>query len=88
MPPHDLDGSGKLRALRDTSTSKQNAMFSSAIRIVDAGDVDVSLDAAVTRERITTHARSIIDQGVLLASIGGDHSISFPLLVHSRNMSR
>ena len=84
------------RALRDASTRfgwlgeaagssgyfdiEQNVMFLSGIRIVDAGDVDVRLDAAVTRERITAHARSIIAQGVLLASIGGDHSISFPLL--------
>lgn len=84
------------RALRDASTRfgwlgepegssgyfdiGQNAMFLSGIRIVDAGDVDVTLDAAVTRERITAHARSIVNRGVLLASIGGDHSISFPLL--------
>src|SRR6185437_2635877 len=84
------------RALRDASTRfgwlgepagssgyfdiGQNAMFLSGIRIVDAGDVDVTLDATVTRERITAHARSIIDRRVLLASIGGDHSISFPLL--------
>ena len=52
----------------------------SGIRMVDAGDVDVRLDPAVTRERTTAHARSIIDRGLLLASIGGDHSVSFPLL--------
>ena len=40
------------------------------VRLVDAGDVDVRLDPAVTRERITAHARSIIDRGLLLASIG------------------
>lgn len=84
------------RALRDASTRfgwlgepggssgyfdiGQNAVFLSGVRMVDAGDVDVRLDAAVTRQRTTAHARSIIDRGLLLASIGGDHSISFPLL--------
>ena len=58
----------------------KNATFLSGIRMVDAGDVDVRLDAAMTRNRITAHARSIIDRGLLLASIGGDHSVSFPLL--------
>lgn len=84
------------RALRDASTRfgwlgepttssgyfdiGQNVTYMSGIRMVDAGDVDVRLDAAVTRERTTAHARSIIDRGLLLASIGGDHSVSFPLL--------
>lgn len=84
------------RALRDASTRfgwlgdpagssgffdiGKQATFLSGIRMVDAGDVDVRLDPAVTRERTTAHARSIIDRGLLLASIGGDHSVSFPLL--------
>jgi agmatinase len=55
-------------------------MFMSGVRIVDAGDVDVRIDTAVTHERITSHARSIVDRGLLLASIGGDHSVSFPLV--------
>ena len=49
-------------------------------RMVDAGDVDVSLDDGITRERITDHARRILASGALLASIGGDHSVSFPLI--------
>jgi agmatinase len=40
----------------------------------------VRLDSAVTRQRITSHARSLLDRGILLASIGGDHSVSFPLV--------
>lgn len=52
----------------------------SGVRLVDAGDVDVGIDATVTRERITTHVRSILDRGLLLASIGGDHSVSFPIV--------
>jgi agmatinase len=54
--------------------------FLSGIRILDAGDVDVLLEPAETRERTTAHAGSIIDRGLLLASIGGDHSVSFPLI--------
>lgn len=58
----------------------QDARLLSGVRIVDAGDVDVGLDAAVTRERITSHARALLDRGLLLASIGGDHSVSFPVV--------
>jgi agmatinase len=47
---------------------------------VDAGDVDVHLEAETTRERTTTHALSIIEHDIMLASIGGDHSVSFPLI--------
>ena len=42
--------------------------------------MDVSLDEAVTRVRITQHASKIIETDALLASIGGDHSVSFPLI--------
>lgn len=63
----------------------RDVMLLSGIRMVDTGDVDVTLDAAVTRERITSHARSLLDRGLLLTSIGGDHSISFPLLAAFEN---
>jgi agmatinase len=49
-------------------------------KMIDAGDVDVSLDEETTRSRITEHARRIVDSGCVLASIGGDHSVSFPLI--------
>jgi agmatinase len=57
-----------------------NAKYMPDVRMVDAGDVDVRLDATEARGRITAHARSLVDRGVMLASIGGDHSISFPLI--------
>ena len=50
------------------------------VRLVDAGDVDVHLEAEITRERTTTRALSIVEHGIMLASIGGDHSVSFPLI--------
>lgn len=58
----------------------EDAMLLKGVRMVDAGDVDVGIDAAVTRERITAHARSLLARDVLLASIGGDHSVSYPLV--------
>lgn len=58
----------------------QNSTLMSGVRMVDVGDVDVGLDAGVTRERITSYARSLLTRDLLLASIGGDHSVSFPLV--------
>lgn len=54
--------------------------FLAGRRILDAGDVDVSLDEGITRARVTEHARKILDRGALLVTIGGDHSVSFPLI--------
>jgi agmatinase len=54
--------------------------FLAGRRILDAGDVDVSLDEGITRARVTEHAAKILQRGTLLAAIGGDHSISFPLI--------
>ncbi|MGH9616465.1 MAG: arginase family protein [Acidobacteriaceae bacterium] len=84
------------RALRDASTRfgwlgdpvgssgyfdvGENVTFMSGVRMGDAGDVDVRLDASITRQQTTAHARSIVDRGLFLASIGGDHSISLPLV--------
>jgi agmatinase len=48
--------------------------------LIDSGDVDVSLDEHVTRDRVTAAARRIVETGAVLASIGGDHSITFPLI--------
>jgi agmatinase len=84
------------RALRDASTRfgwlgestgtkgffdiDAGQTFLAGKRVVDAGDVDVSLDEGVTRACITQHASKIVETGALLASIGGDHSVSFPLI--------
>lgn len=58
----------------------RNVTVMPGVRMIDAGDVDVGIDASATRKRISSHARSILDHGLLLASIGGDHSISFPIV--------
>jgi arginase family enzyme len=79
------DASSRFRWLGELARSSgyfdigRNAFLLSRVRMVDVGDVDVTLDTAVTCERIAAHARSLIDCDLLLASIGGDHSISFPL---------
>lgn len=84
------------RALRDASTRfgwlgepegtvgyfdiGTNTSHLAGVRMVDTGDVDVHLEAEVTRERITQRALPVVENGILLASIGGDHSVSFPLI--------
>lgn len=52
-----------------------------ALNIVDYGDVSViAVDIRATMERITAELKSILDQDVTVVSLGGDHSISLPLL--------
>jgi arginase family enzyme len=60
-----------------------NQKFMAGVRMIDVGDVDVHLDPDRTRERITTHARSLVDRGMMLVSIGGDHSVTYPLAGNS-----
>jgi agmatinase len=50
------------------------------VRIVDAGDVDVSLDAEVTRRAVTAAVRNLLENGAMPVVLGGDHSISFPAI--------
>ena len=59
--------------------------FLAGKRIVDAGHVDVSLDEGITRARTTELARKFLETGAVLASIGGDHSVSFPLIAAFEN---
>jgi len=61
-------------------------IFLAGRRILDAGDVDVSLDEGVTRSRIAEHARKLVNRERLLATIGGDHSVSFPLISAFENL--
>jgi agmatinase len=86
------DASARFGWLGEPSNSKgffdivTGQTFLAGKRIVDAGDVDVSLDEGITRSRTTAHARKILDTGALLASIGGDHSVSFPLIAAFENL--
>lgn len=75
------------RAIREQSmllwgynNSQEVAPFKQ-LRIADLGDADiVPPDIRVTHQEIEKKATSIIETGSLLVSIGGDHSISLPLL--------
>ncbi len=51
------------------------------LRLADAGDVDLpSLEPELARERITAAARLVRARARLPVFLGGDHSVSFPLL--------
>lgn len=75
------------RAIREQSmllwgynNAQQVAPFK-ALRIADLGDVDVvPPDIIATHLEIERAASRIIETGSLLISLGGDHSISLPLL--------
>jgi agmatinase/guanidinopropionase len=52
-----------------------------ALEIVDYGDVEViPVDISATMGAITTEVDTILGQGVTVVSLGGDHSITLPLL--------
>jgi agmatinase/guanidinopropionase len=52
-----------------------------ALEIVDYGDVEViPVDISATMRAITAEVSAILEQGVTVVSLGGDHSITLPLL--------
>ncbi|HET6425364.1 MAG TPA: agmatinase [Planctomycetaceae bacterium] len=75
------------RALREQSlllwgynNAQQVAPFS-ALKVVDAGDVAViPVDVMATHHAIEAHAAGWLNAGVKLITLGGDHSISLPVL--------
>ncbi|WP_010587792.1 agmatinase [Schlesneria paludicola] len=75
------------RAIREQSmllwgynNSQRVAPFKQ-LRIADLGDADVvPPDIRATHQEIEKKATAIVESGSLLVSIGGDHSISLPLL--------
>lgn len=82
------------RAIRQQSlllwgynNAQQVSPFKS-LAIVDAGDVDVvPPDIKATHDEIERNAGLILDDGARLIGIGGDHSISLPLLrAHAKRL--
>lgn len=75
------------RAIREQSlllwgynNAQQVAPFEK-LRIVDLGDVDViPVDVQATHTAIQARAHSVLLAGATLLTLGGDHSISLPLL--------
>ena len=57
-----------------------NSTWMKGVRIADAGDVDVSLDAERTREAIISAISALRRTGAMPVVLGGDHSITFPVL--------
>src|SRR5439155_1033569 len=50
------------------------------VRMADCGDVFVAGgDVDLSHRRMTEVSRKIADRGALVAAVGGDHSISFPI---------
>ena len=77
-------GPGHVRAssklLRDYNPVQDIAPFATQ-QVVDAGDLSCnpfSIDEAV--EQIDAGARSVVERGAKLMTIGGDHTIALPLL--------
>ncbi len=56
------------------------------LQIVDYGDIDVvPVDIHATMQAITSEVDAILEKGVAVAALGGDHSITLPLLrAHAR----
>ncbi len=58
-----------------------NVFPTQELKIVDYGDVEViPVDIIATMDRITDEVKSILQRDVTVIALGGDHSISLPLL--------
>lgn len=75
------------RAIREQSlllwgyNNAQNVAPFRSLKVVDYGDVDVvPPDIRATHEQIQRAATGILEAGCRLLTLGGDHSISLPLL--------
>ena len=60
------------------------------LSVIDYGDLEViPVDIRTSMESITQQANKILEQQVTMISLGGDHSISLPLLrAHSKKFGR
>jgi agmatinase len=57
----------------------QRKRFLKGVRMVDAGDVDITYyDFELNRRKMTTSIEAILDRGTFPVLIGGDHSVTFP----------
>ena len=75
------------KAIRSASTLCRNYSLQmkvgvyEALRCVDAGDVDVNtFDFRQTFERIQAKVAGLMDRGMAVVSLGGDHSVLLPIL--------
>jgi formimidoylglutamase len=64
-----------------TTYSSDDDRGMEGLRVADIGDVVVTLtDMAATFARITTAIAGLVRRGIVPVSIGGDHSVAFPIL--------
>jgi arginase len=71
------------QALRSPSSNSWNERgddLSTDDVLVDAGDLSLPQDAAAARQAIEEGVRAILREGRRLLVLGGDHSITFPVL--------
>lgn len=64
-----------------TTYSTSTGALMSDLRAADVGDVDVVLtDMATTFARVRAAVTAFVERGTVVVAVGGDHSLSFPLL--------
>lgn len=75
------------RAIREAWTEEeQNAWtelginLEEALIMVDLGDLNVACDYSGASERIESHIFSVLEKGAVPIVLGGDHSISYPVV--------
>ena len=87
----------RLRESRSDGTSagwfdiETERHYLEGLRLADCGDVLLAPgDVQLSLERITEASRRIAERGAIVAAVGGDHSISFPVgrLLSLSNASR
>ena len=69
-----------LRSPSSNSFNERGDDLASAEVLADAGDLDLSCDAAEARERIELAVRNILFSSSKPLLLGGDHSVTYPIL--------
>ena len=71
----------RLGLVNYTTFSSAEARGMEALRAADIGDVEVTLtDMAATFARVTSVVAGLVGRGIVPVSVGGDHSIAYPLI--------
>ncbi|WP_431280737.1 agmatinase family protein [Humitalea sp. 24SJ18S-53] len=71
----------RLGLVNYTTFSSADGRGMEALRAADIGDVLITLtDMATSFDRVTETAAALVRRGIVPVSIGGDHSIAYPLI--------
>ena len=72
-------GDGAIYDIENNKEYLRDAISSNAI--TDLGDIDITPSRAdVTMDKLTAVIKKIIDQGILPIVLGGDHTITYPIV--------